>query len=60
MQKIITAKDPTAPARKALERQNKRKAGLVPVEVWIPADKKDELKAFVAHLQGLPAISQQG
>jgi len=44
-------KDPTASQRKAAERQRLRERGLVPVEVWIPADKKDALKAFVAELQ---------
>lgn len=44
-------KDPTASKRKAAERQRLRERGLVPVEVWIPADKKDALKAFVRDLQ---------
>lgn len=34
--------------RKAKERQAKREAGLVPVEVWVPKDKVDDLKAWVA------------
>lgn len=35
---------------KAKERQAKREAGLVPVEVWVPKDKVAELKAWVAAL----------
>ena len=35
---------------KAKERQAKREAGLVPVEVWVPHDKVQDLKAFVASL----------
>lgn len=36
--------------RKAKERQAKRDAGLVRVEIWVPRDKLVELKAFVAKL----------
>lgn len=36
--------------RKAKERQAKREAGLVPVEVWVPKDKVAELKARVVSL----------
>jgi hypothetical protein len=36
--------------RKANERKRKREAGLVPVEVWIMADKKPELKKEIARL----------
>lgn len=35
---------------KAKERQAKRDAGLVPVEVWVPKDKVAELKAWVVSL----------
>lgn len=36
--------------RKAKERKAKRDAGLVPLEVWVPRDKVDEVKAWVAKL----------
>lgn len=36
---------------KAKERQAKREAGLVPLEVWVPRDKVAEVKAFVAALE---------
>ena len=41
----ISAKD-----RKVAERKRKRAAGLVPMEVWILADKKSELKREIARL----------
>jgi hypothetical protein len=42
------AKKPKSPnTRKAAERKRKRAAGLVPVEVWIPAEKKSELAQAV-------------
>ncbi len=40
----------TAAERKALERERKRARGLVPVEVWIPEDRKDDLRDFVREL----------
>ena len=43
-------KDRTAPTRKAQERQRKREAGLVPVEVWVHASRKAELKALLVGL----------
>jgi hypothetical protein len=36
--------------RKASERKRKRAAGLVPAEVWIKADKLEELKQIVQKL----------
>ena len=48
---MTAKKDPTGSKRIADHRQRLRDRGLVPVEVWIPADKKDALKAFVAELQ---------
>jgi len=35
----------TAAERKARERERKRAAGLVPVEVWVPVDRKDDIAA---------------
>ena len=43
-------KDRTAPTRKAQERQRKREAGLVPVEVWVHASRKPELLALLPGL----------
>jgi len=37
--------------RKAKERQRKRQAGLVPVEVWIRPENKDRLKLAEAEYQ---------
>lgn len=39
--------NPNDPAK---ERKAKRDAGLVPLEVWVPRDKVDEVKAWVARL----------
>ncbi len=40
-----------ASERKAKERQAKRDAGLVRVEVWVPRDMVAEVKALVAALE---------
>ena len=37
--------------RKAKERKAKRDAGLVKVEVWVPADQADKVKAFAAKMR---------
>ena len=37
-------------ARKAAERQRRRQAGLVPIEVWVPLSHKAELVAAIAAL----------
>ena len=42
----------SAKDRKVAERKRKRAAGLVPMEVWILADKKGELKREIARLNG--------
>jgi hypothetical protein len=34
----------TDASRKASERARKRESGLVPVEVWVPRDKADEIR----------------
>ena len=36
-----------AKERKAAERKRKREAGLVPIEVWVPADKVTEARAAI-------------
>lgn len=36
--------------RKAAERQRRRQAGLVPIEVWVPLAHKAELVAAIAAL----------
>jgi hypothetical protein len=41
--------------RKAAERQRRRDAGLVPIEVWVPASRKAELVAAIAALIKPPA-----
>ena len=43
-------KDRTAPTRKAQERQRKREAGLVPVEVWVHQSRREELRSMLAYL----------
>lgn len=45
-------KDATAAQRKAAERKRLRERGLVPVEVWVPAEQKDALRRFVESLRG--------
>ena len=40
----------TSTTRKAAERQRKREAGLVPLEVWIHHTKKKELKEVIARM----------
>lgn len=42
--------DRTAPTRKAQERQRKREAGLVPVEVWVHQSRREELRAMLGYL----------
>ena len=37
-------------SRKALERQNKRKAGLVPIEIWTRPEHKQAIKEYAAKL----------
>lgn len=39
---------PTAAARKRLERERKRAQGLVPLEVWVPADRVAAFKRWLA------------
>ncbi len=41
---------------KAKERKAKRDAGLVRVEVWVPADKEDEVRKAVAYVISPPPI----
>lgn len=36
--------------RKAKERKAKRDAGLVPVEIWVPRDRKAEIIAIAAQM----------
>lgn len=40
----VNPKDPTAKPRKALERQNKRNQGLVPIELWVKPEHKERIK----------------
>lgn len=42
----------SAAKRKAEERQRKRDAGLVPVEVWVKREFVQTLREFVAKLNG--------
>ena len=37
--------------RKAKERKAKRDAGLVKVEVWVPADQADKIRALAAKMK---------
>lgn len=47
-----------AAERKAKERQAKREAGLVRVEVWVPRDKVAEIKAVAAQMVApLPQVT---
>lgn len=41
----------TPAERKKAERQRKRSAGLVPLEVWVRPEHKDAVVKFVARLQ---------
>lgn len=41
----------SANERKALERKNKRKAGLVPIEIWVLSERKEEAKRIEKELQ---------
>ncbi len=45
----------TPTERKAAERQRRRDAGLVPIEVWVPLSHKRELVAAIAALIKPPA-----
>lgn len=46
--KTATPKTPTQ--RKLEERARRRKAGLVPLEIWIPAMDAERVKRYVARL----------
>ena len=41
----------SAAERKTKEREAKRAAGLVKVEVWVPADQADKIKALAAKMK---------
>ena len=41
----------TAAQRKQEERARLRKSGLVPLEVWVPKDKTEEVKEYVKELR---------
>jgi hypothetical protein len=41
----------TPAERKKAERQRKRSAGLVPLEVWVKAEDVEAVRAFVANVQ---------
>jgi hypothetical protein len=41
----------TDATRKAAERQRKREAGLVPVELWVPADRVEELRQIAQEMR---------
>lgn len=43
-------KDPTAQPRKALERQRKRGAGLVPIEIWTRPEHKESIRKYAQQL----------
>ena len=47
---MTNPKDRTAPTRKAQERQRKREAGLVPVEVWVHHSKREDLRSMAPYL----------
>ena len=49
--KRMTQKDQTAAKRKALERDNKTKAGLVRMELWVTPEQRDKLKKAVEEMK---------
>jgi hypothetical protein len=41
----------TDASRKAAERKRKREAGLVPVELWVPADRVEQLRQIAQEMR---------
>jgi hypothetical protein len=50
----------TPAERKARERERKRAAGLVPVEVWVKVSKKTELEAAVRRINSVDTQDNDG
>ena len=47
----MTTKDPTAPERVARNKEKNLAAGFVRVNVWVPADKREQLLKYVRRLR---------